>query len=162
VSSFQDSISHFSITQGSGCCAASTLGYAVSRLRRCAALYNLCIKIRSSRRTPRASGFAALCRTRRRLLCSFHRIISSSLPNLKNRVPYDCYDRISNSRRNCHPIALSFIRNRDTRLLSLAGLRAGRLLQDSGSCRFFAVQECGARKYLPSRELLIVGISMLY
>jgi uncharacterized protein len=34
VSSFQDSISYFSITQGSGCCAASTLGFAVPRFQR--------------------------------------------------------------------------------------------------------------------------------
>jgi hypothetical protein len=34
VSSLQDSISHFSITQGSGCCAASTLGFAVTRFQR--------------------------------------------------------------------------------------------------------------------------------
>jgi hypothetical protein len=34
VSSLQDSLSHFSITQGSGCCAASTLGFAVTRFQR--------------------------------------------------------------------------------------------------------------------------------
>jgi hypothetical protein len=34
VSSLQDSIFHFSITQGSGCCAASTLGFAVKRFQR--------------------------------------------------------------------------------------------------------------------------------
>jgi hypothetical protein len=35
VSSLQDSISHFYITQGSGCCAAFTLGFAVQRFQRC-------------------------------------------------------------------------------------------------------------------------------
>jgi hypothetical protein len=34
VSSLQDSIAHFSITQGSSCCAASTLGFAVQRFQR--------------------------------------------------------------------------------------------------------------------------------
>jgi hypothetical protein len=39
VSSLQDSHISFFVTQGSGCCAASTLGYAVSRFQRAEASF---------------------------------------------------------------------------------------------------------------------------